>query len=226
METSCTAILVYACSQLIYYASECAPIGVLRRLTYRFTFVRRVPCRGSPLFVEEFHFPNLEIALFVEGNLPRTKLEFGDDNVVESKDDLNASTFETYVYLVKTGKPVGPRDVMRGANLSSPSVAYRNLQKLLDLGLVVKDEYGNYVVKEKVALKGQVWLGKTLVPRFMIFGFIFVGIVITELVILFPHLLVGASVEGSFWLLTIVTVVSAAIFLIEGLRFRKKKSQR
>jgi hypothetical protein len=141
---------------------------------------------------------------------------------VESEGELNATTFQTYVYLVKVGKPVGPRDVMRGANLSSPSVAYRNLQKLMDLGLVVKDEYGNYVAKEKTGLKGYVWVGKTLVPRFAVFGFIFVGILIGEVAILVPHLLAGAAVEGSFWLLTIVTVVSAVIFLVEGLRFRKK----
>ncbi len=111
---------------------------------------------------------------------------------------------------------------MRGADLTSPSVAYRNLQKLMDLGLVVKDEYGNYVVKEKVGLKGHVWLGKTLVPRFVVFGFIFVGVLIAEVAILIPHLLLGASVEGSFWLLTIITIVAAAIFLIEGSRFKKK----
>ena len=68
---------------------------------------------------------------------------------MQPAEELNATTFQTYVYMVKMGKPVGPRDLMRGANLSSPSVAYRNLQKLMDLGLVVKDEYGNYVVKEK-----------------------------------------------------------------------------
>ncbi len=135
---------------------------------------------------------------------------------------MNASTFQTYLYLVKIGKPVGPRDVMRGANLSSPSVAYRNLQKLIDLGLVVKDNYGNYVVKEKMGMKGYVWVGKTLVPSFAIFGFIFIGVLIGEVAILVPHLLAGAAVEGSFWLLTIVTVVSAVLFLIEALRFRKK----
>ena len=111
---------------------------------------------------------------------------------------------------------------MRGANLSSPSVAYRNLQKLVDLGLIVKDDYGNYVVKEKVGLKGHVWVGKALIPRFMIFGFIFLGVLIAEMVILFPHVLVGASVEGSFWLMIILTIVSAAIFLTEGFRFRNK----
>jgi hypothetical protein len=141
---------------------------------------------------------------------------------VESEGELNVTTFHTYVYLVRVGKPVGPRDVMRGANLSSPSVAYRNLQKLIDFGLVVKDEYGNYVVKEKTGLKGYVWLGKTLIPRFAVFGLVFIGVLIAEVAVLLPHLLVGASVEGSFWLLTVVTVVSAVIFLVEGLLFRKK----
>lgn len=111
---------------------------------------------------------------------------------------------------------------MRGANLTSPSVAYRNLQKLIDLGLVIKDEYGNYVAKEKVGLKGYVWLGKTLIPRFVLFGFIFLGILITEVAILLPHLFFRTSIEGSFWLLTIITITAAAIFLIEGARFRKQ----
>jgi hypothetical protein len=114
---------------------------------------------------------------------------------------------------------------MRGANLSSPSVAYRNLQKLLDLGLIIKDTYGNYVIKEKIGLKGNVWIGKTLIPRFMVFGFIFIGILIAEFVILLPHVLVGASVEGAFWLMIILTTISAAIFLTDGFRFRKRTKQ-
>jgi hypothetical protein len=141
---------------------------------------------------------------------------------LEPEEELNATTFQTYLYLVKVGKPVGPRDLMRGANLSSPSVAYRNLQKLIDLGLVVKDSYGNYVVKEKLGLKGYVWFGKSLIPNFAIFGFIFVGVLIAEIAVLIPHLLAHASVEESFWLLTIVTVVAAVIFLVQALQFRKK----
>ena len=141
---------------------------------------------------------------------------------MEPEEELNATAFQTYVYLVRIGKPVGPREVIRGANLSSPSVAYRNLQKLMDFGLVVKDEYGSYVVKEKTGLKGYVWLGKALIPRFAVFGSVFTGVLIAEVAILLPHLLVGASVEGSFWLLTLITVVSAVIFLVEGLLFRKK----
>ena len=45
------------------------------------------------------------------------------------------TTLNVYSYVVKQGKPVGPRDVMRGANLSSPSLAYWHLQKLENSGL-------------------------------------------------------------------------------------------
>ena len=147
---------------------------------------------------------------------------FGGYAGLETDEELNPTLFHTYVFLVKVGKPVGPRDLMRGANLSSPSVAYRNLQKLMDLGLVVKNEYGNYVVKEKVGMKGYVWVGKTLLPSVAIFGFIFLGVLIAEIAVLIPHLFLGSPVEEAFWLLTVVTVVSALIFLVEAFRFRQK----
>ena len=139
-----------------------------------------------------------------------------------AEQELNSTLFNTYVFLVKTGKPVGPRDLMRGADLSSPSVAYRNLQRLMDLDLVAKDEYGNYIVKKKVSMRGYAWVGKKLIPSFAVYGFIFVGVLIAEIAVLIPHLLRGSSIEESFWLLTVVTVVSATVFLVEAWRFRKK----
>jgi hypothetical protein len=147
---------------------------------------------------------------------------FKDVASLEPSEELNASTFQTYMYLVKVGRPVGPRDVMRGANLSSPSVAYRNLQKLMDLGLVVKDEYNNYVVKEKVSKRGYVWVGKTLMPSFIIIGFIFVGMLIAEVGVLVPHLIVGAPIEEAFWFWIVTTIVAASLFLVEAIRFRMK----
>ena len=129
-----------------------------------------------------------------------------------TEEELDSTLFNTYVFLVKSGKPAGPRDLMRGANLSSPSVAYRNLQRLIDLGLVSKDDYGNYILRKKVNIRGYVWVGKTLIPSFAVFGFIFVGVLIAEIGVLIPHLLKGSPIEESFWLLTVVTFVSAAGF--------------
>lgn len=140
---------------------------------------------------------------------------------MEPEDELTATGMRTYIYLIKAGKPVGPREVMRGAKLTSPSVAYRNLQKLIDMDLVSKDQYSNYVVKEKVGIKGYLWLGKRLIPRFIMFGLIFLVVLAIEIAILVLHLLTDSSVEGSFWLLAVVTVVSAVVFLTEGLKWRK-----
>jgi hypothetical protein len=141
---------------------------------------------------------------------------------LQDDEQLNRTLFRTYVFLVKAGKPVGPRDLMRGANLSSPSVAYRNLQKLTDLGLVAKDEYGNYIVKEKVHLKGYIWVGKTLMPSFAVYGFVFLGILLFEIGVLIPHLLRHAPIQESFWFFTAVTIVAAVLFLVEALRSRNK----
>ena len=142
---------------------------------------------------------------------------------MQSENELTPTAIHTYLYLIKAGKPVGPREVMREAKLTSPSVAYRNLQKLIDLNLVEKDSYSNYVIKGKIGIKGYIWIGKNLIPKFIIFGLIFLFAIIVEIIILIPHLLIGTSIEGSFWLLTIVTIISAALFLIEGISWKKKK---
>lgn len=76
------------------------------------------------------------------------------------------TTLNVYSYVVKQGKPVGPREVMRGANLSSPSVTYWHLQ-LENTGLLEKNGAGEYVVKEKTNISGHIWIGRNLVPRLM-----------------------------------------------------------
>ena len=68
---------------------------------------------------------------------------------MQTQEELSPTAIQTYLYLIKAEKPVGPREVMREAKLTSPSVAYRNLQKLIDMNLAYKDNYGNYGVKEK-----------------------------------------------------------------------------
>jgi hypothetical protein len=48
-----------------------------------------------------------------------------------ANEELEGNTLNVYAYVVHKGKPVGTRDVTRGANLSSPSVAHRHLQSTL-----------------------------------------------------------------------------------------------
>ena len=82
-----------------------------------------------------------------------------------TNEELEGNTLTVYAYIVHAEKPVGTRDVTRGANLSSTSVAHRHLQKLEDMGLIEKNEYGDFILKEKTNIKGHVWVGRNLVPR-------------------------------------------------------------
>ncbi len=113
---------------------------------------------------------------------------------------------------------MGTRDVMRGAKLSSPSVAYRHLQKLEAMGLLQKNEYGEYIVKEKATIRGYLWIGKRLIPRMMFYSFIFMGVLALELAVLAIHFSVeDYKFKVFFLLLTLITVAAMILFFVEGI---------
>jgi len=128
--------------------------------------------------------------------------------------ELAGNTLSVYAYVVSENRPVGTRDVMRGANLSSSSVAHRHLQKLELLGLLEKNDYGDYILKEKTGVSGHVWVGKNLVPRLMFYSFFFIGAFGAEIVIiLLSYLVAGLVIETSFLFLTGMTAVAIGSFL-------------
>lgn len=142
------------------------------------------------------------------------------------KEDLEGITLNVYLHAVKKGKPVGPRDVMKGANLSSPSVAYRHLQKLEDLGYLHKNYYGEYTVKRKAHIKGHVLLGRRLMPKMWLYSLLFLAILIVELLVLFIHFSVETlEFKVFFLLLTLITSLALAVFTVEGLLQSKRKSR-
>jgi hypothetical protein len=142
--------------------------------------------------------------------------------VQQTEDELNSTTFDIYLYLVKIGKPEGPREVMRAMEISSPGVVHRHLTKLLDWDWIDKDSYGRYTVKKKVGFKGYVWLGKTLISLSILFAISFVALTVSFIVILLYHLLTGSSIDESYAILIIVTIIAAALLLAEALRPRKR----
>lgn len=133
------------------------------------------------------------------------------------------TTLNVYSYVVKQGKPVGPREVMRGANLSSPSVAYWHLQKLENAGLLEKNGAGEYVVKEKTSISGHVWIGRNLVPRLMCYSLFFLGILVIEAAILSVQFLFnGQTPSLALFYLIATNAIAFVLFLAEGLLLRQK----
>jgi hypothetical protein len=141
-------------------------------------------------------------------------------------EELEGITLNVYLYAVKKGKPVGPRDVMKCVNLSSPSVAYRHLQKLDDAGYLQKNEYGEYTVKRKAHIRGQVWLGHHLQSKMWLYALLFLAILVVELFVLIIHFRVETNeFKVFFLLLTVITGLALAVFAVEGyLQSRRKIS--
>ncbi len=138
-------------------------------------------------------------------------------------EELEGNTLNVYAYVAKEGRPVGTRDVTRGANLSSPSVAHRHLQKLEALGLIEKNEYGDYVLKQKTNVSGHIWVGRNLVPRLIFYSLFFMGALGSEITIVLVSYLTGAFViETSFIFLTGMTAVAMILFLAEATSLRRK----
>jgi len=140
-----------------------------------------------------------------------------------NNEELEGITLNVYLYVVKKGKPVGPRDAMKGAHLSSPSVAYRHLDKLENLGLLQKNEHGEYVTKGKAHVRGHTWIGRRLMPKMLVYAMVFLGILLFELVVLAMHYAVETyEFKIFFLLLMLITGAATAVFAYEGLLQRKR----
>jgi len=135
-----------------------------------------------------------------------------------SVEQLEGTTLQVYVFAVRADRPIGTRDVMRGLALSSSSVAYRHLQKLENLGLLDKTVYGEYIVKEKINIKGHLWIGRNLIPRLLIYSLFFTGLLVTEIAIILTHFFINNALpELNFVYLTAATALSVVIFTLESL---------
>ena len=138
-------------------------------------------------------------------------------------EELEGNTLTVYAYIVHADKPVGTRDVTRRASLSSTSVAHRQLQKLEGLGLIEKNAYGDYILKEKASINGHVWVGKNLVPRLMFYSFFFMGAFAAEVSIILLSLVIkDLVIQVSFLFLTGMTAVAMFLFFIEGMGLYRK----
>jgi hypothetical protein len=164
-------------------------------------------------------------AKLIRGNpQQKTSIKYGAHSVTKWEDsELEGITLAVYWYVVKQAKPVGPRDTMKGAHLSSPSVAYRHLQKLEDMGLLQKNEYGEYIVKQKVNVAGYLWVGRQFLSKMHLYALIFASFLVLELIIFGIHYHVEDYKFKIFFLLLIsITGATVGLFSLEGYLHRKR----
>ncbi len=131
--------------------------------------------------------------------------------------ELRGKTLQVYLYLLKHGKAVGVREVQKELGFSSPSVAFHHLDKLIDLGIIERDQYERYVLMKKVdtgILHSFVSIAGLTLPRLGFYAAFFSTIAVAYL---FTN-------QGFLDLYALIgTVGGASIFWYEAWRVWKRK---
>jgi DNA-binding transcriptional ArsR family regulator len=100
---------------------------------------------------------------------------------VDPDSELRGRTLRAYLFILKSPKAVGVRELQRSLGLSSPSVAYHHLDKLTRLGLIEKDQYGEYTIVKNAnvnVLQAFTQVGRLLVPRFIFYAVFFTTLLV------------------------------------------------
>jgi hypothetical protein len=130
---------------------------------------------------------------------------------------LRGKAWKVYWFLLKSGRPVGVREVQKSLHFSSPSIAHHHLEQLSSLGLAKKQEVGNYYVlvsQVKIGvLRHYVRLGKLLFPRYF-----FYALFTTSMYVIFMLFFVQEISRESIFIVFSGAIV-CIIFWYEAYRF-------
>jgi DNA-binding transcriptional ArsR family regulator len=89
---------------------------------------------------------------------------------------VRGTTLRVYWNVFKSEGSVGVREIQRACGLASPSTALHHLEKLRELGVVQKDEFGQYRLVEQVkvgTLRLFLKFGKLVLPRYLFYAVFF-----------------------------------------------------
>jgi DNA-binding transcriptional ArsR family regulator len=135
--------------------------------------------------------------------------------------DLTGATALVYWYLLKKGNnPAGVREIMRALKFSSPSSATYHLEKLMNLGLINKNEMGAYYVVKHVEIglfKSFIIIRGHVIPKQFFFAFA-TSLYILVFLFLFSHLMNLAAVIA-----LLPGIIGCVIFWYETIMLWKRK---
>ena len=97
---------------------------------------------------------------------------------------LKGTTYRVLVYLLNRREPVGVRELQRDLKLSSSGLAGYHIEKLMRLGLITKNEQGNYLAVREVKadlLRATVKIRQLRLPRYLFYSVFYTTIFTTYL---------------------------------------------
>jgi hypothetical protein len=162
----------------------------------------------------------LRLRTFIEhiGQGEKRLVSGGDQQAIEA--EVKGTTLRVYWEIFRSPKPMGVREVQRLIRFSSPSTALYHLEKLRQLGVVRKDEYGHYEPVEEIRptqFRMFLRIGRVILPRYVFYAVFFVATVVMYLI---QSLLVGSEISP---MALILGSSAAAVCIYEAVRIWKDK---
>jgi hypothetical protein len=100
------------------------------------------------------------------------------DDSAPSTPAIKGNTVRVYLFVLRNG-PCELRDVQRALKLSTPSLAFYHLSRLVQSGVMNRTEDGRYVVVSDISadlLDGYVKFGRRIIPQLFFLSLIFSAI--------------------------------------------------
>ena len=136
-----------------------------------------------------------------------------EDTKKSKENVLVGTTLTVYRYLYKMRQPQGIRDVQKGLELSSPSVAQYHVKKLLQAGLI-KEEEGGYVVDKNV-FENVIRIRRSVIPIQVAYSMFFATLLVALFVLFRP------VIYSSLFIFAFVAILLAMIlFAYQALKSR------
>ncbi|MDH5783815.1 MAG: hypothetical protein OEZ35_09195, partial [Candidatus Bathyarchaeota archaeon] len=138
--------------------------------------------------------------------------------------ELKGNTLSVYWYfLTRRRNPIGVREIQRALHFSSSSTADYHLKKLIGLGLIDKDSFGNYKVKRVVKvgiISAFLFVGRFVFPKHLIYS------IITSAMILLFLLSFAEMLSLIVFVALLPGILATVIFWYETLTVWKRKPSR
>lgn len=150
--------------------------------------------------------------------------------------ELTGNTLHVYWYLFKKKQdPTGVREVQRALGFSSSSSADYHLQKLMEMGLIDKDTFGNYRIKKAVKagfMNSFLFVGGLAFPKHLLYSISTSAMIVVFLLlfaevlspIVFAALSPGILAAAIFWYETLIVWKRMPLRVV-GSRNSKKRSK-
>jgi hypothetical protein len=107
--------------------------------------------------------------------LENTLRDFSIDRK-KAESELRGTTLRVYWELFRKNRPLGVREVQRSLKLSSPSTSLYHLEKIRELGVAEKNQYGQYLIASEIKvgnLRQFVRFGRLILPRYLFYAAFF-----------------------------------------------------